>query len=82
VFLKTDNHKYLEEKYNEFVKKDNTLKSVLMLDKLHLIKFTLANARKIVDDKKVYIGETFVAVFLHLLKCRTRQQIADLSVTN
>jgi hypothetical protein len=75
VFMKTDIHKYLEDTFKHFECKENSEKSVLMLDKLHLIKFLLVNSRKIAEDK--YIGETFVAVFLYLLKCRTKIQIEN-----
>jgi hypothetical protein len=49
-----------------------------MIDKLHLIKFLLLNTLKIVHENKYYIEETFVAVFLHFLKCRSRTQIEEL----
>ncbi len=46
------------------------------MDKLHLIKFLLENCRKLAKDKK-FVGETFVAVFLTLLKCRTKQKVEE-----
>jgi hypothetical protein len=75
VFFKTDIHKYLADMYAQFECQESSEKSVLLLDKLHLIKFLLINCRKIAKIK--YVGETFVAVFLFLLKCKTKAQIYD-----
>jgi hypothetical protein len=78
VFLKTDIHKYLDERFQQFQKEESSEKSVILIDKLHLIKFLLENCRKIA--KQNFVAETFVAVFLYLLKCRSKAQIEELWV--
>jgi hypothetical protein len=66
VFLKRTISQYLEEKFFQFVNALQSEKSVLTIDKLHLIKFILENSRK--NETENFKAETFVAVFLHLLK--------------
>ena len=76
VFLKTDIHKYLEDKFSQFIHGIKSEKTLILLDKLHVIKFLLLNCRKIEAEK--YKAETFVAVFLHLLNCRTKVDIVNM----
>jgi hypothetical protein len=70
VFFKTDIHKYLENKFQLFPEYEGSEQSLLLIDKLHLIKFLLMNCRKIATNN--FVAETFVAVFLHLLRCRSQ----------
>jgi hypothetical protein len=72
LFLNTDIHKYLDEKFNQF---QNSCFShtVVMLHKLHLIKSLLSNTRRIASKKNVV--ETFVAVFLLFLQTQAKERI-------
>jgi hypothetical protein len=79
VFFKTDIHKYLEEKFEQYLYNKDCQKSVLLLDKLHLIKFFLFNCRKIAVEN--YVAETFIAVFLYLLKCRSKESIEEMWIS-
>ena len=74
VFLKTTIDKYLKDKYIQFKTEQSSSGSVLLVDKLHTIKFILQKCGQLCET---YIAETFLAVFLYLLMCRTKENIED-----
>jgi len=73
VFLKTNIRKYLEQKFRDFSTDCLSNDSVILIDKLHFIKFLLQNARRIA--KKNVVAETFVCSVLQLCQCKVKQDI-------
>jgi hypothetical protein len=78
VFLKTEIWTYLDNSFKQFENEEKSERSVVLIDKLHFIKFLLANSRK-VTNKKV-VSDTFVKVVLQLTKCRRKREVEELWV--
>jgi len=76
VFLKTTIQSYLLSKWSEFANNTISENSVIMIDKLHFIKFLLSNARRLA--KKNFVAETFVCCILHLCKCKIKEEIKQM----
>ncbi|MBM3938615.1 MAG: hypothetical protein FJ333_08195 [Sphingomonadales bacterium] len=74
--MKTTIADYLSVTWAEFSSGAATNRSIILIDKLHYIKFLLKSCRTLA--RKNYVAETFTCAILNMSKLRTRTEIDEM----